>query len=74
MVSASKVPSPWLPAPVLGEVARFPDQPNVHNRTDEASSRMGDEGCLNEIQSVGDATGCSREKEEVSATSCEEVS
>jgi hypothetical protein len=73
MVSARKVPSPWLLAPVLGEVARFPDQPNVHNRTDEASSRMGDEDCPDESQSVEDATGYSKE-EEVSAMSCGEVS
>ena len=73
MVFARKVPSPSLPTPVLGDVGRFPVQPKVQSATDEASSRMGDEGCPNESQSVEDATGYSKE-EEVSAMSCEEVS
>jgi hypothetical protein len=74
MVFARKVPSPSLPAPLLSEVARFPVQPKVQSATDEASSRMGDEGCPNESQSIKDATESSREEEEVSAMSCEEVS
>jgi hypothetical protein len=73
MVFARKVLSPALPAPVLADVGRFPVQPKVQSATDEASSRMGDEGCPNESQSVEDATGYSKE-EEVSAMSCEEVS
>jgi hypothetical protein len=63
MVPAKKRPFPSQPAPVLREVVRFPDQPNVHTPTDEASTRMGDEGCPNESQSVEDATGYSREEE-----------
>lgn len=74
MVSARKVPSPSMPAPVLGEVARFPVQPKVQSATDEASSQMGEEGCPNESPSVEDVTGYSREEEEVNAMSCEEVS
>ena len=62
MVSARKVPSRATPAPVLGEVARFPVQPKVQSATDEASSRMGDEGCPNESPSVEDVTGYSRER------------
>jgi hypothetical protein len=73
MVSARKVLPPSLPASVLGEVARFPDQPKVQSATDEASSRMGDEGCPNESQSMKDATESSKEEEEVSAMSCKEI-
>jgi hypothetical protein len=74
MVFARKFPSASLPAPVLADVGRFPVQPKVQSATDEASSRMGDEGCPNESQSIKDATESSREEEEVSAMSCEEVS
>jgi hypothetical protein len=74
MVFARKVPSPSLPARILGEVARFPVQPKVQSATDESSSRTGDEGSPNESQSIKDATESSREEEEVSAMSCEEVS
>ena len=71
---ARKVPSSSLPASVSGEVGRFTVQPKVQSVTDEASSRMGDEGCPNESQSVKDATESSGEEEEVSAMSCEEAS
>ena len=74
MGSARKVSGSSLPASVSGEVARFTVQPKVQSVTDEASSRMGDEGCPNETQSVNDATESSREEEEVSAMSCEEAS
>jgi hypothetical protein len=73
MVFARKVPSRSLPAPVLGQVARFPVLPKVQSATDEASSRMGDEGCPNESQSVKDATESSKEEREVSAMSCKEI-
>ena len=45
-------------------VPRFSDQPRVPGRDGEASSRMYDEGCPNENQSVDDATGYSKEEEE----------
>jgi hypothetical protein len=45
MSSAKGFSSQLLPAPVLDEVARFSVQPKVQSATDEASSRMGDEGC-----------------------------
>jgi|SRR5579864_558882 len=50
------------------EVARRLDQPLVNRQVDDASSsRMGDEGCPNESQSVQDATGYSIEPEEIEA-------
>jgi hypothetical protein len=73
MVFARKVPSSSPPLVVIsGDMPRSPAQPKVH-RSDEESSRMGDEGCPNESPSVEDATGYSREEEEVNAMSCEEV-
>lgn len=72
MGSARKVLSSSLPASVSD--ARFTVQPKVQSVTDEASSRMGDEGCPNESQSVKEATESSREEEEVSEMSCEEAS
>lgn len=74
MGSARKVLSSSLPASVSDEVARFTVQFKVQSVTDEASSRMGDEGCPNESQSVKEATESSREEEEVSEMSCEEAS
>ena len=63
-------------SPVLASdhVARFPGQPKSLVPNDEDSLRMGDEGCPNETQSVDDATGYSREKEEVDSVACEEAS
>ena len=58
---------------VPGNVARFPDQPKIHGPNDDASSRMGDEGCPNESSSVDDATGYSREEEEANSMSCEDI-
>jgi hypothetical protein len=75
MVSDRKASYPWLPnVPVSGDLARFPDQPKIHRANEEASSRMGDEGCPNESQSVDDATGYSREEEETNEITCEEAS
>lgn len=57
------------------QVARFPVPLTVNRRSDDgSSSRMGDEGCPNEGPSVDDATGYSREEEEVEAMPREEVS
>jgi hypothetical protein len=58
---------------VSGDLARFPDQPKIHDPNDDPSSRMGDEGSPNESQSVDDATGYSREEEEAKTIDCEEV-
>ncbi len=56
-----KVPSPAQPlAFMAGDLARFPDQPKIPGPNDDASSRMGDEGCPNESQSIDDATGLRR--------------
>ncbi len=57
------------------QVARFPVPLTVSRRGDDASSsRMGDEGCPNESLSVDDATGYSREEEDVKAMPREEIS
>jgi hypothetical protein len=70
-----KVPSPAQPfAFVSGDLARFPDQPKIPGQNDDASLRMGDEGCPNESPSVDDATGYSKEEEEVDSIGCEEAS
>ena len=62
-----------LPVPL--QVARFPVPLTVNRRSDDgSSSRMGDEGCPNEGPGVDDATGYSREEEEVEAMPREEVS
>jgi hypothetical protein len=75
MVSDRKAYYPWLPnVPVSGDLARFPDQPKIHGPNEEASSRMGDEGCRNETQGVDDATGYCREEEEANAITCKEAS
>jgi hypothetical protein len=73
MISDRRLPfSSLAPSLTSGHVARFPDQPNVLSPNDEGSSRMGDEGCPNESQSVDDATGYSKE-EEADSIGCEEV-
>ena len=57
---------------VPGMSPRFPDQPKIDGPNDDASSRMGDEGCPNESSS-DDATEYSREEEErANSMSCEE--
>jgi hypothetical protein len=72
MVFARKVSPPPLVV-IAHDITRFPVQPEVHSSSDEASSRMGDEGCPNESPSVEDATGYSREEEKVNAMSCEDI-
>jgi hypothetical protein len=63
MIFAGKVLSSSPPLIVIsGEVTRFPVHPEVQSPSNEASSRMGDEGCPNESQSVEDATGYSKEE------------
>ena len=75
MISDRRLPfSSLAPGLTSGHVARFPDQPKVLSPNDEGSLRMGDEGCPNESQSVDDATGYSREEEEVDSMGCEEAS
>ena len=70
-----EVPSPAQPLALMsGDLARFPDQPKIPGPNDDAPSRMGDEGCPNESQSVDDATGYSREEEEANSLGCEEAS
>jgi hypothetical protein len=75
MASNSSVPSTPVAAILFREVARYPNQPTVNHPGDNAnSSRMGDEGCPNESASLDDATGYSREEEEVESTTGEEAS
>jgi hypothetical protein len=73
MISDRRLPfSSLAPSLTSGHVARFPDQPKVLSPNDEGSSRMGDEGCPNESQSVDDTTRYSKE-EEADSIGCEEV-
>lgn len=72
MDSARKVPSLSPLVVISGDSTRFPLQPEVLGQNDGGSSRMGDEGCPNEGPSVDDATGYSREEEELNAGNCEE--
>ena len=76
MIPTRRLPSSLLLLPVLASdhAAQFSDQPTVPVPTDEGSSRMGDEGCPNESQSVDDATGYSREEEEADSMGCGEAS
>ena len=68
MFSDRSLPFSWPPAVLaMGDIVRFP-KPKVGYPNDDGSSRMSDEGCPNESSSVDDATGYSREEEEVEAT------
>jgi hypothetical protein len=75
MVSEKRIPfAPPSPFLVPGDVTRFPNHPKIYRPSDEGSSRMGEEGCLNESPSVDDATGYSREEEEEgNSLSCEDI-
>jgi hypothetical protein len=65
MVADNNVPLPPPPRVLgSGDAPRRSGQPGVYGLTDENLSRMNDEGCPNDSQSVDDATGYSKQEED----------
>ena len=76
MAPKRRDPSKEATADRFGRLWRCFNQPkSIRPSSDTAdSSRMGEEGCPNESASVDDATGYSREEEEVESGMGEEAS